>query len=92
MSMRVKASSQYVLPINVVGMRVDEAMPVIERAVDQALLSGQRSIEIIHGAGTGRLKGAIREFLKGLPVVKGVSDSPMNEGGGNKTIVMFEKG
>ncbi|HNY65787.1 MAG TPA: Smr/MutS family protein [Deltaproteobacteria bacterium] len=91
-SMRVKASSQYVLPINVVGMRVDEAMPVIERAVDQALLSGQRSIEIIHGAGTGRLKGAIREFLKGLPVVKGVSDSPMNEGGGNKTIVMFEKG
>lgn len=91
-SMRAKVSSQYVLPINVVGMRVDEAMPVIERAVDQALLSGQKTIEIIHGAGTGRLKNAIREFLKGLPVVQGVSDSPMSEGGGNKTVVMFEKG
>ncbi|HQG32536.1 MAG TPA: Smr/MutS family protein [Deltaproteobacteria bacterium] len=90
--MRVQASSGYVLPINVVGMRVDEALPVIERAVDQALLSGQKSIEIIHGAGTGRLKNAIREYLKGLDVVKGYSDSPMSEGGGNKTIVMFDKG
>lgn len=91
-NMRVQASSGYVLPINVVGMRVDEALPVIEKAVDQALLSGQRSIEIIHGAGTGRLKTAIREYLKGLDVVKGVSDSPMNEGGGNKTIALFDKG
>jgi DNA mismatch repair protein MutS2 len=90
--MRVQASSGYVLPINVVGMRVDEALPVIERAVDQALLSGQNTIEIIHGAGTGRLKNAIREYLKGLDVVKGYSDSPMSEGGGNKTVVMFDKG
>jgi DNA mismatch repair protein MutS2 len=91
-SMRAKVTSQYVLPIKVVGMRVDEAMPVIEQAVDQALLSGQKTLEIIHGAGTGRLKSAIREFLRGLPVVQGVSDAPMNEGGGNKTVVTFEKG
>lgn len=91
-SMRSKVSSAYVLPINVVGMRVDEALPLVERAVDQALLSGQKTLEIIHGAGTGRLKSAVREFLKGLPVVQGVSDSPMNEGGGNKTIAVFEKG
>jgi DNA mismatch repair protein MutS2 len=91
-SVRAKISTQYVLPINVVGMRVDEALPLVERAVDQALLSGQKTMEIIHGAGTGRLKNAIREYLKGLAVVKGVSDSPMNEGGGNKTVVMFEQG
>ncbi len=90
--MRVRAISEYVLPINVVGMRVDEALPVIEKAVDQALLSGQKSIEIIHGAGTGRLKAAIREYLKSLDAVKGYSDSTIREGGGNKTIVMFEKG
>jgi DNA mismatch repair protein MutS2 len=88
--MKVKASSGYVLPVNVVGMRVDEALPVIERAVDKALLSGQETIEIIHGAGTGRLKSGIREFLKGIPAVKKISDSPMNEGGGNKTKVQFD--
>lgn len=90
--MRVRAIAEYVLPINVVGMRVDEALPVVEKAMDQALLSGQESIEIIHGAGTGRLKGAIREYLKRLDSVKGYSDSTVREGGGNKTVVMFEKG
>jgi dsDNA-specific endonuclease/ATPase MutS2 len=49
-------------------------------------------MEIIHGAGTGRLKAAIREYLKRLDAVKGYSDSPVAEGGGNKTIVMFERG
>jgi len=89
---RSEAASGYVFPVKVVGMRVDEALPIIEKALDQALLSGQRRIEIIHGAGTGRLKSAIREYLKGLDVVKSFSDSPMEEGGGNKTIVMFEAG
>ena len=57
-----------------------------------AVIDGQRRIEIIHGAGTGRLKSAIREYLNGLDVVKSFSDSPTEEGGGNKTIVMFEAG
>ncbi|HPL88621.1 MAG TPA: Smr/MutS family protein, partial [Deltaproteobacteria bacterium] len=89
---RSRVSSGYVFPVKVVGMRVDEALPLVEKAVDQALVSGQPQIEIIHGSGTGRLKSAIREYLKGLGVVKGISDSPMSEGGGNKTIVMFEAG
>ncbi|MDX9762747.1 MAG: endonuclease MutS2 [Desulfomonilia bacterium] len=89
---RSQVSSGYVFPVKVVGMRVDEALPIVEKAVDQALISGQPQIEIIHGSGTGRLKSAIRAYLKGLGVVKGISDSPMSEGGGNKTIVMFEAG
>ncbi|MCK7467149.1 MAG: Smr/MutS family protein [Desulfosudis oleivorans] len=75
------------LPIKVVGMRVDEALPLVERAVDRAMLTGQDRLEIIHGAGTGRLKKAIREYLKELPCVKAMHDAPMAEGGGNKTIV-----
>jgi DNA mismatch repair protein MutS2 len=78
------------LPIKVVGMRVDEALPLVERAVDRAMLTGQERLEIIHGAGTGRLRKAIREYLKGLPCVRGISDAPMNEGGGNKTVVALK--
>lgn len=76
-----------VMPIKVVGMRVDEAIPLVERAIDRAVLTGQESLEIIHGAGTGRLRKAIREYLKELPCVKTMHDAPMTEGGGNKTIV-----
>ncbi len=78
-----------VLPIKVVGMRVDEAIPLVERAIDRAMLTGQDELEIIHGAGTGRLKKAIREYLKGLPCVRTMHDAPMAEGGGNKTIVLL---
>ncbi|HVN72901.1 MAG TPA: Smr/MutS family protein, partial [Desulfomonilia bacterium] len=78
-----------VLPIKVVGMRVDEAIPLVERAVDRAMLTGQDQLEIIHGAGTGRLKKAIREYLKELPCVRSMQDAPMAEGGGNKTIVLL---
>lgn len=82
----------YVLPVRVVGMRVDEAIPLVEKALDQALLSGQDRIEIIHGAGTGRLRRAIRTYLQGIDAVRSISDSPMEEGGGNKTIVVFKAG
>lgn len=81
-----------VLPIKVVGMRVDEALPLVERAIDRAMLTGQDQLEIIHGAGTGRLKKAIREYLKDLPCVKAVADAPMAEGGGNKTVVTLGVG
>ncbi|HHO75712.1 MAG TPA: hypothetical protein ENN05_04705 [Deltaproteobacteria bacterium] len=88
--LRVSASQQIVLPIKVVGMRVDEALPVVEKAIDQAVLSGQPSLEIIHGTGTGALKKAIRVYLKGLPHVKVISDGSVGEGGGNKTIAVFD--
>ncbi len=88
-SVRFMRQPAPVLPVKVVGLRVDEALPIVERAIDRALLTGQDRLEIIHGAGTGRLKKAIREYLKELPCVKSFSDSPMEEGGGNKTIVVL---
>ncbi len=89
-SLRMSADSQMVLPIKVVGMRVDEALPIVEKAIDQAMLSGQECLEIIHGTGTGRLKSAIRGYLKGVPLIKAAFDAPIAEGGGNKTLVVFE--
>jgi DNA mismatch repair protein MutS2 len=83
----VRAFAPVVLPIVVVGMRVDEAMPIVERALDRAMLAGQEHLEIIHGSGTGTLKKAIRGHLKGLAFVKGFSDGPEEQGGGNMTIV-----
>lgn len=76
-----------VLPVVVVGLHVDEALSVIEKAIDNAIISGQDKLEIIHGSGTGRLKNAIRDYLKDLSYVRGLKDATITEGGGNKTIV-----
>jgi DNA mismatch repair protein MutS2 len=60
-----------VLPsLNVVGLRVDEALPLVDRLLDQAMLHGQGQVDIIHGVGTGRLKKAVWEHLKHHAAVK----------------------
>lgn len=56
--------SDPVTEVNIIGMRVEEAIPVVDKAIDNALLSGMSQIDIIHGIGTGRLKKAIREHVK----------------------------
>jgi DNA mismatch repair protein MutS2 len=58
--------------LNLVGLRVDEALPLVDRLLDQALLHGQERVDIIHGIGTGRLKQAVREHLKHHTHVKAI--------------------
>ncbi|MBN1574864.1 MAG: endonuclease MutS2 [Deltaproteobacteria bacterium] len=50
--------------INIIGLRVDEAIDVVDKAIDNAVLGGFEELDIIHGRGTGRLKKGIREHLK----------------------------
>ena len=78
-----RSSSQ----VNVIGMRVDEAIPVVEKAIDNALLNGFSELEIIHGIGTGRLKKAIAELLKEHSSVKGFKSGDPKRGGHGVTIV-----
>jgi DNA mismatch repair protein MutS2 len=58
--------------LNVVGLRVDEALPLVDRLLDQAVMQGAERVDIIHGVGTGRLKQAVLAHLKQQPMVKAV--------------------
>jgi DNA mismatch repair protein MutS2 len=58
--------------LNLVGLRVEEALPLVDRLLDQAILQGAERVDIIHGTGTGRLKKAVREYLKHHTMVKAV--------------------
>jgi DNA mismatch repair protein MutS2 len=55
---------ELVQSLNVIGLRVDEALPLVDRLIDQALLNGAEHVDIIHGVGTGRLKKAVWEHLR----------------------------
>ncbi|MFZ6006200.1 MAG: endonuclease MutS2, partial [Nitrospirota bacterium] len=57
--------------INIVGLRVDEALSRLEPFLNHASLVGFSEITIIHGVGTGILSKAVREYLTGHPLVKG---------------------
>jgi len=75
-AIRSGAASGYYRPpawlpsLNLVGLRVDEALPLVDRLIDQAVLHGQEKVDIIHGVGTGRLKRALWDHLKHHGLVK----------------------
>ncbi len=76
--------------INVIGMTVAEALPLVDRAIDHALMKGLETIEIIHGLGTGRLKEAIRSHLKDEGWVKRFDPDDHSRGGAGVTRVSIQ--
>ena len=71
----------------VIGATVDEAIDRTEKFLDNALLSDERRLRIVHGHGTGRLRDALTRFLRQHPLVASAALAPENEGGGGATIV-----
>jgi DNA mismatch repair protein MutS2 len=73
--------------LRVIGQRVEEALPLVDKAIDEAFLAGLKELEIIHGAGTGRLRQAIREYLKDHAFVKSFLPGGPGRGGDGVTVV-----
>ncbi len=73
--------------VNVIGLRVDEAIPVVDKSLDDAILAGLSRVAIIHGTGTGRLRSAIREFLRTHRGVRSVTGGDPAYGGAGVTLV-----
>jgi DNA mismatch repair protein MutS2 len=73
--------------LNVIGLTVEDALPKVDRFIDQALLHGLEKVQIIHGVGSGRLRNAIGQYLKGHRAVKSCSPGETLRGGRGITIV-----
>jgi len=87
-AVRLRAASLDVeSEINLIGRASDDVDMEIHRYVETALASGQHFIRIVHGHGTGRLKAAVREALKGHPAIAKVEDAPPSQGGAGATLV-----
>lgn len=73
-------------PLDLHGMRVEEALRELSVKLDEAILADLESIEVVHGLGTGALLAAVHEFLKKQPTVKNFKLMQNNPG---TTIVYF---
>ena len=73
--------------VNVIGQRVDEAVDAVEKALDQALLSGASSLRVIHGHGTGRLRDGLREHFRQHTSIASLRAGGKSEGGNGATIL-----
>jgi len=73
--------------LNVIGLTVEDALPRVDKFIDQALLHGLEKIQIIHGVGSGRLREAIGKYLHKHQGVKGFAPGDTMRGGRGITVV-----
>ena len=73
--------------LNVIGLTVEDALPKVDKFIDQALLHGLEKVQIIHGVGSGRLRDAIGRYLSGHRAVKSLSSGEPMKGGRGMTTV-----
>jgi DNA mismatch repair protein MutS2 len=69
------------------GLTVDEALYQVDKYLDDAMLTGLAQANLIHGKGTGALRSAITDYLKGHPHVKNFRLGEHGEGGYGVTVV-----
>jgi len=72
--------------INLLGCTVDEAISRTDKFLDEAFLAQLPQVRIVHGTGTGALRNAIAELLKGHPHVVRFEFASQNQGGRGVTI------
>ena len=73
--------------INVIGLTVDEAIPLVDKFLDDCFLAKLKTARIVHGKGTGRLRQGIHSYLKNNKRVKGYRIGTYGEGEMGVTIV-----
>ncbi|MCR5491406.1 MAG: endonuclease MutS2 [Bacilli bacterium] len=79
------------LELNLIGMRVDEALLEIDHYLDQCRLKGFKRVRIIHGFGSGALRKATENYLKThKQFVQSFEMAGEYEGGGGATVVYLK--
>lgn len=73
--------------IDIRGMETLEAIPIVERYIDDAYLGRLESVRIIHGKGTGALRQTVHETLRRHKRVKGFRLGRYGEGETGVTVV-----
>ena len=76
--------------INLIGMTTDEAVPILDKYLDDAYLAHLPQVRVVHGRGTGALRAAVHKKLKKLKYVKEFRLGEFGEGDSGVTIVIFK--
>lgn len=87
---KMNKSASVSMEINLIGKTTDEAIPLLDKYLDDAYLAHLPSVRIVHGKGTGALRNAVHGHLKRLKYIKGFHLGEFGEGDAGVTIAEFK--
>ena len=88
---RSNLKSQTVSPeINLIGLTVDEAVPLVDKYLDDCFMAKISPVHIIHGKGTGALRNGIHKYLKTNKNVESFRLGTFGEGEMGVTVVYLK--
>ena len=88
---RSSLKSQHVSSeINLLGYTVDEALPIIDKYLDDCYMAKLSTVHIIHGKGTGALRAGIHRYLKTHKLVDDFRLGTFGEGEMGVTVVSLK--
>ncbi len=87
--LRRQAAARISPRLDLRGERVEAALERLADYLDEALLAALDEAVILHGAGTGALRRAVREYLADHPRVRGTRAGRREEGGDQATVAQL---
>ncbi|MGI6198554.1 MAG: endonuclease MutS2 [Candidatus Cloacimonadaceae bacterium] len=84
---RETVSNKAAYELMLLGLTFDEARPMIDKFIDDAVISGLHKLRIVHGKGSGALRAKTRAYLKRKKQVISFETPPYSEGGDGVTVV-----
>ena len=87
---KMSKSASVSTEINLIGKTTDEAIPLLDKYLDDDYLAHLPSVRIVHGKGTGALRNAVQAHLKRLKYVKSFHLGEFGEGDAGVTIAEFK--
>ena len=85
-----RASSSPGIELDLRGQMADDALDKLDRYLEQAYLTGLLWVRIIHGKGTGKLRQAVRDMLRGHAYVSSYEEGGDKEGGAGVTVAKLK--
>lgn len=75
------------MDLDIRGNNIEDSIMIIEKYLDDAIISGLHRVNIIHGKGTGVLGLGVQKYLRNHRLVKSIRYGGQGEGGLGATVV-----
>jgi len=83
-------ATHFNLSIDLRGKRAEEALHILGKYIDDAIMLSMKEVSILHGKGFGILREIIREYLQSIPEIQKFGDAPLDQGGAGITKVVLK--